>query len=331
MTSFKAFETSEKEGKVFVSEIVDKTIDQLPENEVLIRVSYSSLNYKDALSATGNKGITKNYPHTSGIDAAGEVVQDSTGSFSKDEKVIVTGYDLGMNTPGGYGQYIRVPAAWVVRCPKNLSLKESMIFGTAGLTAAMSIDKLLSNGLQPSQGPVVVSGATGGVGSVAVAILVKLGFEVVGISGKLNAKAFLVDQLGAKEVIDRKTFLAHNERPLSKTIYAGGVDTVGGDILAAILKSTKYNGSVSCCGLVASTELNINVFPFILRGVNLLGVDSVEAARPYKRTLWEKLAGDWKIEALISAANSCKLEELNNRIDAILKGQLMGRTLVELN
>jgi len=233
----------------------------LPENDLLIRVRYSSLNYKDALSASGNKGITKNYPHTPGIDAVGTVVSSDTKKFRESEKVIVTSYDLGMNTSGGFGQYIRVPSDWAVKLPEEFSMKESMIIGTAGLTAGMSVFRLTEH-IKPEHGKVVVSGATGGVGSLSVAILAKLGFNVSAISGKEKDHDFLL-KLGAGEVIARKDFEQENTRPMMKGCFAGGIDTVGGSILDNIIKSTQPMGMVTCCGNVAFSKTqshNISVY-----------------------------------------------------------------------
>ncbi len=329
MPDFKAFYVTENEDKTFSSRVIERSTDDLPEGEVLIRVKYSSLNYKDALSASGNRGVTRNYPHTPGIDAAGIVEASTSEAFTIGEQVIVTGFDLGMNTAGGFGQYIRVPAKWVVKLPRGLRLKESMIFGTAGLTAALCIDRLLQNGLTADKGKVIVTGATGGVGTLAVMILAKLGFHVVGVTGKPEGEAFLLS-LGAKEVISREAVNDHSGRPMLKGIYAGCVDTVGGNMLATILKSIQYNGLVSLCGLVQSPELPTTVFPFILRGVSMFGIDSSECDIEWRKKIWKNLAGKWKPQGIQTITKTVTLKGLAKEIKKILKGGQMGRVVVRL-
>ncbi|MDP4091527.1 MAG: YhdH/YhfP family quinone oxidoreductase, partial [Bacillota bacterium] len=297
---------------------------------LLIRVGYSSLNYKDALSATGNKGVTRNYPHTPGIDAAGIIVESQSPDFKAGEEVIVTGNDLGMNTPGGFGEYIRIPAAWPVKLPKGLSLKESMVYGTAGFTAALSVYKLINYGVKPEDGTVLVTGATGGVGSLAAGFLAKLGYSPACATGKLDESGFLIS-LGAREVISRKDIDDTSGRPMLKGRWAGVIDTVGGNILSTAIKSTNYGGCVTTCGNVASAEFTTSVFPFILRGVALLGVDSVLCPMDLRLRLWEKMAGDWKLNNLESLSEECSLEELEGRIERILKGTLKGRVVVKHN
>lgn len=329
MPDFKAFYVTENEDKTFSSQVIERSTDDLPEGEVLIRVKYSSLNYKDALSASGNRGVTRNYPHTPGIDAAGIVEASTSDAFTIGEQVIVTGFDLGMNTAGGFGQYIRVPAKWVVKLPRGLRLKESMIFGTAGLTAALCIDRLLQNGLTADKGKVIVTGATGGVGTMAVMILSKLGFHVVGVTGKPEGEAFLLS-LGAKEVISREAVNDQSGRPMLKGIYAGCVDTVGGNMLATILKSMQYNGLVSLCGLVQSPELPTTVFPFILRGVSMFGIDSSECDIEWRKKIWKNLAGKWKPQGIQTITKTVTLKGLPKEIKKILKGGQMGRIVVRL-
>jgi putative YhdH/YhfP family quinone oxidoreductase len=270
--SYRALVVEEVRTDVFECKVQNRVIDDLPSGDVLIRVKYSSLNYKDVLSASGNKAVTKRYPHTPGIDAVGIIEESRTNTFRKGEKVIVSGYDLGMNTSGGFGQYIRVPADWVVRLPEELELKESMIYGTAGFTAGMSVEKLVES-IEPDDGEILVTGASGGVGSMAVAILAKLGYTVIGVSGKPKAEGFL-KRLGAKEVIGRDGLRHGLDRPLAKARWAGVIDTVGGELLAAAIKSTKPLGVVTCCGNVASPDLPLTVYPFILRGVTLVGIDA---------------------------------------------------------
>ncbi len=324
---YKAFIVEETSDKTFSHAVKDMTTKDLPQGDILIRVNYSSLNYKDALSASGNRGVTRKYPHTPGIDAAGIVEQSQVPGFKKGDPVIVTSYDLGMNTAGGFGQYIRVPADWVVPLPKGLSLEQSMILGTAGFTAAMSVKGLIS-GVTPAQGPILVTGATGGVGSLACAILIKLEYTVDAISGKPDT--LFLEGLGVREVISRDAFLEKTDPPILKPKWAGVIDTVGGDILATAIKSTDYRGIVTCCGNVASPNLPINVFPFILRGVSLLGIDSQHCPMPLRQTVWKHLSTDWKPDALESMSTRVSLEELSPSIGQILKGQLKGRTLVDM-
>lgn len=328
-TSFTALIAEETEPDKFSCRVATRFVSELPAGDLLVKVHYSSLNYKDALAATGQFGIVKKYPQTPGIDAAGEVVESSDSDFKSGDKVIVTSYDLGMNTSGAFGQYIRVPSAWALPLPDGLSLRESMILGTAGLTAGMMIRKLVDNGVRSEDGDILVTGATGGVGSVAVAILAKLGYRVIASTGKASEKEFLLG-LGAAAVIGRKEVLAGADKPLMPEQWAGVVDVVGGDILAAAIKSTRYDGTVTCCGLVGSTNLPLNVLPFILRGVSLLGVDSVQCPMGPRRLVWEKLAGDWKPDNVEAVAVDCTLSQLNEKIQSILAGRIRGRVVVNL-
>ena len=325
---FRALVVEEGEGGKFTRSIKERTVSDLSEGEVLIRVHYSSLNFKDALSATGNKGVTKNYPHTPGIDAAGVVEESSSPQVKPGEEVLVTGYDLGANTDGGYGEYVRVPAGWGVGLPDGLSTRESIVYGTAGFTAALSVYKMEEYGTTPDMGEVLVTGATGGVGSVACAILAKAGYSVVASTGKTDQKEFLT-ALGVKEIISRADSADTSGRPLLKGRWAGAVDTVGGDILATAIKSAKQHGVVTCCGNVASGELPINVYPFILRGVSLVGIDSAYCPMDARRKVWSKLAGEWKID-LDGIATEVTLGGLDEQIDLILKGGQKGRVVVNL-
>jgi acrylyl-CoA reductase (NADPH) len=327
--TFKAMVVSETADQRFLREIRQKALSDLPAGELLIEVKYSSLNYKDGLSASGNKGVTRKYPHTPGIDAAGVVATSSTSQFGAGEQVIVTGFDLGVNTPGGFGQYISVPAAWAVKLPQGLTLKESMGYGTAGLTAALCVLRLMAFGLTKDSGEVLVTGATGGVGSVAVGILSKLGYNVVAATGKTNEGDFLTG-LGAKAIISRDEANDTSGRPLQKGRWAGVIDTVGGNILATAIKSTKYGGLVAACGNTMSADLAVSVYPFILRGVSLLGVDSVEIPMNTRLRTWQKLAQDWKLD-LSGIVSECALEELSPKIDLILKGGIRGRVVVDLS
>ncbi len=330
MTGFKALQTRENADGRFETSIVERTTDELPAGDVLIRVSYSSLNYKDALSASGNRGVTRNFPHTPGIDAAGTVAESSVSEFAEGDEVIVTGYDLGMNTAGGFGQYIRVPASWVIKRPAGLSLREAMILGTAGLTAALCVDKLEQAGLEPGGGPVLVTGATGGVGSIAVALLARLGYTVAAVTGKADQADFL-RKLGAGQILERSVVQTGAEKPLLKEQWGGAVDTVGGDILFNVVKSLQRGASVACCGLTAGTGFQASVLPFILRGVNLLGVDSVEIPLVVKASMWDRLSVQWKLPNLDELVREISLQDLPTEIERILAGQQVGRMLVRLD
>lgn len=326
---YKALLVTEGAEKKYNTEITTLDSDSLPQGDVLIEVHYSSLNYKDALSASGNKGVTRNYPHTPGIDAAGVVVESSNPAIEQGQQVIVTGYDLGMNTAGGFGQYIRVPAEWVVPKPANMTLRESMVLGTAGLTAALCIDNLLQAGLKAGQGEVLVTGATGGVGSIAVALLAKLGFKVVASTGKKEAEPWLLE-LGASSTIDRSELSEVNPRPLLKERWAGAVDVVGGETLFSVIKSLNYGASVAACGLVESPAFSATVLPFILRGVNLLGVDSVELPLSVKQHTWDKLANDWRLDNLEAMVTEIGFDALESSLQSVLAGKAKGRFLLNL-
>jgi putative YhdH/YhfP family quinone oxidoreductase len=308
--------------------IQDKSIDDLPAGDTLIRVKYSSLNYKDALSATCHPGVTRHYPHTPGIDAAGVVEESADARFEKGDRVIVTSYDLGMDTSGGFGQFIRVPAEWVVPLPEGLTLKESMIYGTAGLTAGMSVYEIAGS-LAPGAGDILVTGASGGVGSLSVAILARLGYAVVAVSGKPDSAPFL-KALGAKKVISRHDVLDDSGKPLLKSLWAGAVDTVGGDMLAGVIKAMQVGGTVTCCGNVAGADLSLTVFPFILRGVRLVGINSQSCPMAHRLKVWEHLANDWKIDFRRELYREIGLEQLDENIDLILSGGQKGRVLVNL-
>ncbi|PKM26807.1 MAG: oxidoreductase [Gammaproteobacteria bacterium HGW-Gammaproteobacteria-13] len=328
MSKFNALQARESAAGGFEQVIVQREIDDLPAGELLIRVKYSSLNYKDALSASGNRGVTKNFPHTPGIDAAGVVEASSVAEFSVGDEVIVTGYDLGMNTSGGFAQYIRIPASWALKRPKGLSLREAMVLGTAGLTAALCVDKLEQSGLTPDAGSVLVTGATGGVGSVAVALLTTLGYRVAASTGKVEQGDYL-KALGAQQIVLRSELLDGTDKAMLKEQWAGAVDCVGGDILFNVVKSLRYGASAACCGLTAGVGFKGSVLPFILRGVNLLGVDSVELPLVVKASMWDKLSLQWKVK-LDALATEVTLEQLPEAIAQILAGKQVGRVLVNL-
>ena len=329
VSTFRALVVSQTDEKTFAREITERSISDLPEGEVLIRVHFSSLNYKDGLSCIGNPGVTRNYPHTPGIDASGKVAESSDSRFKEGDSVIVTGYDLGMNTSGGFGEYIRVPADWVVPLPEGMTFKEASIYGVAGFTAALSVDALQKYGVNPEQGEIVVTGSTGGVGSVSVALLSLLGYTVVASTGKKEESEFLL-RLGASEIISREEVNDESKKPLLRERWAGAVDTVGGTTLAALLKAAKRGGAVAATGLVASSELSTTVFPFILRGVSLLGIDSGFTPTKLRREIWNKLAGVWKFPQLEKLTIDCTLEGLDPEIDKILAGGQRGRVVVDL-
>ena len=326
-TYFKALRVQESTDKTFTRKVEQRQIKDLPDGELLVNVSYAALNYKDALSAIGNKGVSRHYPHTPGIDAAGIVAESTNENFKAGEEVIVTSYDLGMNTDGGFAEYIRVPAAWVVKKPASLSLYESMVIGTAGFTAALALYKMEKMGQQSAMGSVLVTGASGGVGSLAVAILSKAGYEVIASTGKTEAHKYL-SRLGARQCVDRAFANDDSRRPLLKPQWAAAIDTVGGNTLVTALKACKRAGTVASCGLVGSPKIEATVFPFIINGVNLIGVDSANCEMNIRQQVWDQLAQDWKPEHLSSIATDCSLEELDPYIDQILAGKVRGRVIV---
>ncbi len=324
---FRALITSEN-GKSFVNTIEKRDISSLPDNDTLIKVKFSSLNYKDALSASGNKGVTRNYPHIPGIDAAGVIEETSSSVFKAGDEVIITGYDLGMNTFGGFGEYIKVPENWMVKKPENLSLSESMAYGTAGLTAGLCLRKLLLHGLKPEDGEVFVTGVTGGVGIISLMLLNKLGFNVTAITGKINQGDLLLN-LGAKKIIDRNDLDTDLISPLQKPIYVGGIDAVGGQILSNLICSTHQRAAIACCGMVGGLSLNTSIFPFILRGLSLFGVDSAESLIDVKKEIWSNFASSWKLENIDENIKNISLDELPEEIEKTLKGEQVGRVRVK--
>ncbi|MEC7379951.1 MAG: YhdH/YhfP family quinone oxidoreductase [Pseudomonadota bacterium] len=326
--AFRAFRV-EKNDSGFVRSVIERDVEDLPEGEVLIDVQYSSLNYKDALSATGNPGVTRAFPHTPGIDAAGSVLASTDTRFAEGDAVVVIGFDLGMGTSGGFAERIRVPANWVVKLPEGLTARESMLIGTAGFTAAECVQKLEQAGMTPDSGPILVTGATGGVGSVAVKLLATLGYEVAAVTGKPEQHDWL-RSLGASELLTREAAAEGAEKPLLAERWGGVVDTVGGDILFNGVKSLRYGCSLAACGLVAAPQFGASVLPFILRHVNLLGIDSVQLPLPQKTQIWSRLATDWKLD-LSELEETLSLHDLSAAIDRILAGQMVGRGLVDLS
>lgn len=330
ISDYKALVISEGENGKIDQKVKTVSFDFLPENEVLIKVQFAGLNYKDALSASGHKGITKNYPHTPGVDAAGIIVSDSSGKFSVGDEVICTSYDLGMNTPGGCGEYISVPAEWVVPLPDGISLRDSMVMGTAAYTAGLALYKMELSGQTPEMGEIVVTGATGGVGSMAVAILSKAGYDVIASTGKRD-KIFYLLEIGAKRCIGREEVDDQSGKPLLKSQWAGAIDNVGGNTLATLLKGCGRNGNIASIGLVDSFELSTTVYPFILNGVNLLGIDSAQTPSHIRLKIWEKLASAWKIERIKDMQTIISLNEAPHYLNKILRGKAIGRVVVDLN
>jgi len=331
MTStFRALEASETEGK-FSLKIVEKNVADLPEGDLLIKVDFSSLNYKDAMSASGMPGVTRNYPHTPGIDAAGKITESRVADFKEGDEVIVTGYDLGMNTSGGFGEYIRVPSNWAVHLPKGLTAKQSMSLGTAGLTAGLSIHALDSfreyTGLKNTKS--VVSGATGGVGSISVMLLSKLGSEVTAVTGKNDQSDFL-HTIGASSILSREELAETARKPIGKSLWDVGVDVASGEILSLLLTSLSPGGAIACSGLVGGPSFESSIFPFILRGNALIGIDSVEIPLKNKDHIWEHFAHDWVLEGLDKLTKEVSLDNLEVEIESILSGNQVGRVLVKI-
>ncbi len=324
---YQAYVVEEQDGH-YQGAVKELETDNLPAGDVLIKVSYSSVNFKDALSNSGNKGVTRSFPHTPGIDAVGQVVADASGTFAEGDSVLVVGYDLGMNTAGGFGEYIRVPKKWVMTLPAGLSPQQAMQWGTAGFTAALCIEKLLHQGVKPEDGAVLVTGATGGVGVVAVMLLSKLGFEVAALTGKSDAEAML-KSAGAKSVLLRDDFIDESPKPMLKPVFAAAVDVAGGKVLETIFKVLNYGGSVAACGLVNSPVLSTSVFPFILRGINFLGVDSVELPLEIKQRVWNKMADEWALPQLEDVSHVITKDQLAGTLAEVLNGGAKGRYVLE--
>jgi len=325
--NFRALITSENDDGKFENNIVQKSINELPEGDMLIKVEYSSLNYKDALSASGNKGVTKKYPHTPGIDAAGVVEKSSNSNFPKNTSVIVSGYDLGMNTDGGFGEYIRVPYSWVVKTPLSFSTEEAMAIGTAGLTAGLSV-KVLQEKSKIRNKSILISGGTGGVGSIAIKLLYHLGANITAITGKKNKFSYLKN-LGAKNILDRDEFIKSTRLPMSKGIYDLAIDVSGGKTLSAILASMKYNGLIVCCGNVGGANFETSVFPFILRSNRLIGIDSAFKPINEKAQIWNLFSDEWSLPNLKELYRLVSLEDIPLEIKKTLNGQQIGRVVLK--
>lgn len=324
---FPAFVVRKDAADRVTARVEQLRLNSLPAGDVTIRVAYSSLNYKDALASEGHPGVVRAFPHVPGIDCAGTVVESASPDFRAGDRVIVTGYDLGAGHWGGYAGFVRVPADWIVRLPDSLSLRDAMIYGTAGFTAAQCVSAIVARGIEPKQGPVVVTGSTGGVGSLSVAILAKLGYEVQAVTGKREHHDWL-RRLGTHSILERDEVFDATDRPLLPSRWAAAIDTVGGQPLATILRSTQYRGCVAACGLVAGTDLPLTIYPFILRGVTLAGIDSAKCPMRERLEMWHKLAGPWHITQLADIAEEITLDELPDRIQKILAGQIVGRTVV---
>jgi putative YhdH/YhfP family quinone oxidoreductase len=329
--SFKALWVSETPDGQFTRTIDERSHSALPPGEVTIRVHYSSLNYKDALSATGNKGVTKSYPHIPGVDAGGVVLESTSVDFTAGDEVLVTAYEFGANAPGGWSELARVPSAWVFHRPEGLDLRDCMILGTAGFTAGLGVHKLVNHGVLPGQGPILVTGATGGVGCVAVSLLSQLGYTVEALTGKSHEVDFL-HSLGAVKIVSRQEILEADAKPLLKGRWAGVMDTVGGKFLDSALRQTMLEGAVACCGNIGSTELHTSIYPFILRGIALYGAGSGFTPMAVRKEIWNKLGGPWRLSNLESIAISATLQDLDQRlIGKILEGGIRGRVVVSVS
>ena len=324
--TFRAFVVN-KTGDGFTAGFQELTQADLPAGEVLVRVAYSSVNYKDGLASIAEGKVVRNYPFVPGIDLAGTVVESSDPQYKKGDEVLVTGYELGVSHYGGFSEYARVKSTWLVPLPHALTLKDAMHYGTAGFTAALSVHQLEQMGLKPANGPILITGATGGVGSIAIGILKKRGYTVVASTGKESEHDYL-KQLGADDIISRAVTSAESNRPLEKEQWAGSVDAVGGSTLAYLIRTTKYGGSIAACGNTGGVNVNTSVFPFILRGVNLLGIDSVNCPMSLRRELWEHLASDYRPATLSSIGHETPFDELPDALAIILKGGMRGRTVI---
>jgi putative YhdH/YhfP family quinone oxidoreductase len=326
-TPFPCYLVRRDESGKISSRLEAITQDQLPDGDVLIHVAYSSLNYKDALACQGHPGVVRTFPHVPGIDCAGVVAESASNSFRPGDEVLVTGFELGAGHWGGFATFVRVPAEWIIKLPTDLPARDAMAYGTAGFTAAQCVTAIIERGITPDRGPVIVTGATGGVGSLAVAILARLCYEVEAVTGKREQDDWL-RRLGAKRILGRNDVIDKSDRPLLASRWAAAVDTVGGQPLATLLRSIEHRGCVAACGLVAGAELQLTVYPFILRGVTLAGIDSAKCPHSQRLEIWKKLAGPWRVERLDDIVSEITLDELPDRVQKILSGQLVGRTVV---
>jgi len=330
MERFKAYKLTETPDKKMRAEFVDMTLDELDAGDVVVRVAYSDVNYKDALAATGKGKILRRASCVGGIDFSGTVVSSTNPGFAKGDAVLGVGFDLGVSHHGGYAQYARVPASWLMKLPRGMSLWDAMAFGTAGYTAGIAIVRMEHEGLKPANGPVVVNGATGGVGSIALAALSRLGYHTVALTGKEKEAAWL-KQLGAKEILLRQSLNLDKIRPLDKSTWAGAVDNLGGEVLAWICSTMKDNGVIASVGLAASANLNTTVMPFILRGVRLLGINSGESSNDVRQDVWRRLAGDLKPPLLKEMARTVPFSKLPPVFDDFINARVSRRIVVDLN
>jgi putative YhdH/YhfP family quinone oxidoreductase len=328
MDKFKVYRLREVDRKV-VAAFEQASIDELDPGEVVIRVAYSCVNYKDALAATGTGRIIRRFPCVGGIDLSGTVVESSDARFKKGDAVIATSYDIGVAHDGGYGEYARIKADWVVPMPRGMNLFDAMALGTAGFTAGLAVARMEHEGLKPGSGPVIVTGATGGVGSIAIDILSGLGHHVVALTGKEQESDYLKG-IGAKEVMLRQSLDLAKIKPLDKTTWAGAVDNLGGDVLAWLAATMQIGAPLAAVGLAASMELKTTVAPFILRGVSLLGVDSVNCPMPQRQKVWERLASDMRPKHLAQLSRTIPFADLPKVFDAFLKAKMRGRVVVDL-
>ena len=329
METFKAYRITQVDKSV-KAEFVQCTLDELDPGEVVIRVAYSDINYKDALAATGKGRILMRPACIGGIDLSGTVISSTDARFAKGDAVLAVGHELGVKHHGGYAEYARVPANWVVKLPQGMSLWEAMAFGTAGYTAGLALVRMEHNGLKPANGPVVVDGATGGVGSIAIAALARLGYHVVALTGKEGETAYL-KKIGAQEVMLRSSIDLTKIRPLDKATWAGAVDNLGGEVLAWMASTMKFNGVIASIGLAASTNLSTTVMPFILRGVSLLGINSTDCPTPeLEREVWRRLATDMKPPMLKEITKTIPFAQLPGAFDAFIQAQVTGRVVVDL-
>ncbi len=328
MRKFSAFRIFEENGKT-TARFVTLTLNDLDRGEVVIRTHFSGVNYKDTLAATGAGKVIRRFPCVGGVDAAGIVESSSDARFKAGDEVLVTGYDMGVTHDGGFAEYVRVPADWVVPLPQGLTLFEAMALGTAGFTAALAIYRLEQNELSPEKGKVIVTGATGGVGSLAIQMLSQLGYHVVAMTGKDSEHAYL-KALGASEILPRSEIDLKSQRPLERPQWAGALDSVGGDTLAWLTRTMQQNGAIASFGNAGGVELHTTVFPFILRGVKLLGVDSAATAMPLRKLMWQRLAGELKPRQLTQLAYTVPFARLPEVFPRMLHGETRGRAVVQI-
>lgn len=328
--NFKSFVVKENADGTFSASFQNKSISDLPEGDLVIKVHYSALNYKDALVYRGHKGIARSYPFTPGIDAAGVVVHSICDKYKIGDKVLVTGYDLGMNTSGAYQEYIRVPSEWIVPLPENLSMKEAMVLGTAGFTSAIAIHRLQLNGVLPENGKILVTGATGGVGVCSLAILHKIGYEIIASSGKPEYWDFL-KEIGANEVVDRKDILDNSKRPLLARRWKGVIENVGGETLTSVAKATEKEGAIAVIGILAGDTITTTLYPFILRGLALLGIESAETDYDLRCVLWKKLSNEWRIADFELISREISFEQIPAELEKMLNGTQSKKIVVKIS